>query len=63
MKKETILCVMVMLTISTIIYSETEEMNTIFGNAEIVKCPYCGTKKELMNIGPEIHSLQVAPGL
>ena len=63
MKKETILCVMVMLTISAIVNSKTQNVNTIFGNAEIVKCPYCGTKKELMNIGPEIHTLQVAPGL
>lgn len=63
MKKETILCVMVMLTISAIVNSKTQNVNTIFGNAEIIKCPYCGIKKELMNIGPEIHSLQVAPRL
>lgn len=50
MKKKTLLCVMVMLTISAIVNSKTQNVNTIFGNAEIVKCPYCGTKKELMNI-------------
>ena len=50
MMKKTVLCMMVMLTISAIVYSETQNVNTILGNAEIVKCPYCGTKKELMNI-------------
>ena len=48
--KKTILCLMVMLAISAIVNSETQDVNTIFGNAEIVKCPYCGTKKELINL-------------
>ncbi len=50
MKKKTTLCLMVMLAISAIVCSETQNVNTIFGNAEIVKCPYCGTKKELINL-------------
>ena len=50
MKKKTTLCLMVMLAISAIVNSETQDVDTIFGNAEIVKCPYCGTKKELINI-------------
>ena len=50
MKKKTALCLMVMLIISAIVNSKTQNVNTTFGNAEIVKCPYCGTKKELMNI-------------
>ena len=48
--KKTILCLMVMFSISAIVNSETQNVNTIFGNAEIVKCPYCGTKKELINL-------------
>lgn len=41
---------MVMLTVSTIINSKTENTTMIPGNAEIVKCPYCGTEKMLMTL-------------
>lgn len=41
---------MVMLTVSLIINSKTENTTMIAGNAKIVKCPYCGTEKELMTL-------------
>lgn len=41
---------MVKLTVSTIINSKTENTTMIPGNAEIVKCPFCGTEKELMTL-------------
>ena len=50
MKKKTALFLMVMLAISLMANSKTEETNMLRGNAEIVKCPYCGKEKELMTL-------------
>ncbi len=49
-RNKTILLLMVMLTVSIFINSKTENTTMLVGNAEIVKCPYCGTKKELMSL-------------
>ncbi len=48
MKKKIALFLMVMLAISLTVNAKTEETNMLIGNAEIVKCPYCGQEKELM---------------
>jgi len=40
----------VILIISVTMSSKTEEANMLIGNAEIVKCPYCGKEKELMTL-------------
>ena len=49
MKKIT-LFLTAMLAMSVTINSKTEETTMLPGNAEIVKCPYCGTEKELMTL-------------
>lgn len=49
MKKITPL-LMVMMAVTVTINSKTEETTMLPGNAEIVKCPYCGTEKELMTL-------------
>ena len=48
--KKTVLCLMGILIISVTMSSKTEEANMLIGNAEIVKCPYCGKEKELMTL-------------
>lgn len=48
--KKTMLCLMVTLAVTIVMYSATQKINTVYGNAIIVKCPYCGTEKELMSL-------------
>lgn len=48
--KKIILLLTVILAMSLTINSKTENTTMIPGNAEIVKCPYCGTEKELMTL-------------
>ena len=49
MKKITLL-LFAMLAMTVTVNSKIEETTMLPGNAEIVKCPYCGTEKELMTL-------------
>ena len=49
MRKITLL-VLAILAICLTVNAKIEETTMLPGNAEIVKCPYCGTEKELMTL-------------
>ena len=49
MKKITLL-LMAIMAVCVTVNATIEEITMLPGNAEIVKCPYCGTEKELMTL-------------